>query len=101
MSVEASAPAVEKPVARRRLDRIAEAILTQRIVLLTVLIVIVVGWLMYMSANGYRLLGFAVWHGAKWYARHRLPSARSVALTGLAGATALGVLAAVVRRATA
>ncbi len=34
MSVEASAPAVEKPVARRRLDRIWEAILTQRIVLL-------------------------------------------------------------------
>ena len=53
MSVEASAPAAEKPVARRRVDRMWEAILTQRIVLLTVLIVIVVAWLMYMSANGY------------------------------------------------
>jgi ribose transport system permease protein/erythritol transport system permease protein len=53
MSVEASAPAVDEPAARRRIDRIWEAILTQRIVLLAVLIVIVVGWLIYMSANGY------------------------------------------------
>ena len=54
-----------------------------------------------MNGNGYRLLGFAVWHGAKWYLRRRLPSPRSMALTGLAGATALGALAIVVRRASA
>lgn len=53
MTVEASAPADEKPVARRRVDRLAEAILTQRIVLLTLLIVIVVAVLLYLSANGY------------------------------------------------
>lgn len=53
MSVEASVPTVEKPVGRRRVERIWEAILTQRIVLLAVLIVIVVTWLIYLSANGY------------------------------------------------
>ncbi|HLB21085.1 MAG TPA: hypothetical protein VK605_03200 [Solirubrobacteraceae bacterium] len=41
-----------------------------------------------MRANGYKLLGFAVWRGAKWYVRRRLPSAR----TTVAGA--LGLLAA-------
>jgi hypothetical protein len=49
-----------------------------------------------MSSNGYRLLGFAVWQGGKWYLRRRLPSPRRVLLSGLlagAGATAL-VLAA-------
>jgi hypothetical protein len=54
-----------------------------------------------MKGNGYRLLGFGVWQGAKWYMRHRLPSPRAMALKGLAGATALGALAVVVRRATA
>lgn len=53
MSVESPAPAAERSAARRRVDRIAEAVLTQRIVLLGVLIVIVVGWLMFLSANGY------------------------------------------------
>jgi hypothetical protein len=50
-----------------------------------------------MSRNGYRLLGFAVWRGAKWYLRRRLPSTRTLAISGLvvcagvaAGAVALG-----------
>ena len=29
-----------------------------------------------MAASGYRLLGFAVWHGARWYLRRRLRPAR-------------------------
>ncbi|WP_197687515.1 ABC transporter permease [Mycobacterium sp. MS1601] len=49
----AAPPAAEKPAGRSRADRILEAVLTQRIVLLGILIVIVVGWLMYLSANGY------------------------------------------------
>jgi ribose/xylose/arabinose/galactoside ABC-type transport system permease subunit len=49
MSVESPA----KTDARSRRDRILEAVLTQRVVLLAVLIVIVVAWLMYLSANGY------------------------------------------------
>ena len=46
-------PATPKPAGRSRADRILEAVLTQRIVLLGILIVIVVAWLMYLSANGY------------------------------------------------
>ncbi len=49
-----------------------------------------------MSSNGYKLLGFAVWQGGKWYLRKRLPSPRTVLLSGAllgAGATALVALA--------
>jgi hypothetical protein len=51
-----------------------------------------------MSATGYRLLGFAVWRGAKWYLGKRLPSRRSLALSGAAALGALGVSVAVGRR---
>jgi hypothetical protein len=54
-----------------------------------------------MNGNGYKLLGFAVWNGAKWYLRRRLPSPRRVALTGLLGAGAIGLLALALRRASA
>ncbi len=54
MTAETAAPpATPKPTGRSRADRILEAVLTQRIVLLGILIVIVVAWLMYLSANGY------------------------------------------------
>jgi hypothetical protein len=47
-----------------------------------------------VSANGYKLLGFAVWRGAKWYVRRRFHSRRialagSLGLIGAAGAAAL------------
>jgi hypothetical protein len=42
-----------------------------------------------MNGNRYKLLGFVVWQGGRWYLRRRLPSARRVALTGAATATAL------------
>ncbi|WP_205698546.1 hypothetical protein [Conexibacter sp. SYSU D00693] len=49
-----------------------------------------------MTRTGYEILGFAVWHGAKWYARRRVRSAvggrRGVAL-GLAGAALVTALA--------
>lgn len=47
-----------------------------------------------MSGNGYKLLGFVVWRGARWYLRKRLPSPRKIALATGAGVT--GVVAAVV-----
>jgi hypothetical protein len=54
-----------------------------------------------MNGNSYKLLGFVVWRGAKWYTRRRyldrLPSARSAALTGL-GAIATGVVVVTVAR---
>jgi len=59
-----------------------------------------------MSRSGYRLLGYLVWQGGKWYLRRRhvpreRPSARALATLGLvacAGAAAAGV--AIVRRAS-
>ena len=44
---------------------------------------------------GYKLLGFAVWQGSKWYLRRRARGARrKVAIAGIAVAVGLGVLAA-------
>jgi hypothetical protein len=51
-----------------------------------------------MNANAYRLLGYAVWRGGKWYLRQRLPSRRSLALSGLAAGGALGALVVIGRR---
>ncbi len=51
-----------------------------------------------MSATGYRVLGFTVWHGAKWYLRRRLPSSRVLALSGLSAVAALAGAAVVARR---
>jgi hypothetical protein len=47
-----------------------------------------------MSANGYRALGFVVWHGGRWYLRRRGPRLRTLAARGLiAGAIVVaGVL---------
>ncbi|HEV7418367.1 MAG TPA: ABC transporter permease [Mycobacterium sp.] len=53
MSVDTALPSTEASAAHRRANRILEAVLTQRIVLLGVLIVVVVIVLMYLSANGY------------------------------------------------
>jgi hypothetical protein len=52
-----------------------------------------------MSANGYRLLGYVVWHGGRWYVRRRLLPARATVLRGgLAAAAALTVAALIARR---
>ena len=49
-----------------------------------------------MTRTGYEVLGFAVWKGAKWYARRRLGigrGRRKVVLFGLAGAALAAVVA--------
>jgi ribose transport system permease protein/erythritol transport system permease protein len=51
--LDTASPVTEKPAARSLANRILEAVMTQRIVLLGVLIVVVVIVLMYLSANGY------------------------------------------------
>lgn len=51
-----------------------------------------------MSATGYKLLGYAVWRGGKWYLRRRLPSSRSFALFALGVAGALGAAVVLNRR---
>jgi hypothetical protein len=43
-----------------------------------------------MNGNGYRILGYLVWHAGKWYLRRRLPSRRGVVLSS---AALVGVLA--------
>jgi hypothetical protein len=43
---------------------------------------------------GYKILGFAVWHGGKWYARRRLRGAtRKLAVAGVAGLLIAGAVA--------
>ena len=40
---------------------------------------------------GYKLLGYTVWRGAKWYARRRFPGAgRTATIAALAGGTLVG-----------
>jgi hypothetical protein len=51
-----------------------------------------------MNGTGYKLLGFVVWHGGKWYLRRRLPSRRAVALGGLAAAGGLVGVVVLARR---
>ena len=47
---------------------------------------------------GYKLLGFVVWQGGKWYLRRRMQgTARKAAIAGAAGLAVLGA-AAVVRQ---
>ena len=39
----------------------------------------------------YKVLGFAVWKGAKWYLTHKLPSGRLVVGVGLAAVAATAI----------
>ena len=49
---------------------------------------------------GYKLLGYAVWQGVKWYLRGRVPgksrkpSARKMAIAGVGGALIAGAIVA-------
>lgn len=52
-----------------------------------------------MNGNGYKLLGYVVWHGGKWYVRRRLPSGRASALAAGATLSALAAAALLARRA--
>lgn len=54
-----------------------------------------------MNGNGYRLLGYFVWQGGKWYLRRRLPSPRRLAAAVAVGAVAVAVAGVLVRRAAA
>ncbi len=48
---------------------------------------------------GYKLLGFAVWQGGKWYMRKRLSGIRpKLVVAGLSGLVLAGILAAVAQR---
>jgi hypothetical protein len=51
-----------------------------------------------IAPNRYSILGYAVWQGARWYLRRRLPSRRRLALTGAGALATLTVAAALARR---
>jgi hypothetical protein len=56
-----------------------------------------------MNGSAYKLLGYAVWRGGKWYVRRRyldrLPSARMAAVTGIAALAATAAAVTFARRA--
>lgn len=52
-----------------------------------------------MNAKGYKLLGYVVWRGGRWYVRRRMPPARSLALGTLAAGGALTAAVLLGRRA--
>jgi hypothetical protein len=52
-----------------------------------------------MNGNGYKLIGFLVWRGGKWYVRRRLPSTRAIAACALAGLSVLLAGTLIARRA--
>ena len=51
-----------------------------------------------MSANAYRLVGYVVWKGGKWYLRQRMPLVRAFARRGLLAGGALMATALAARR---
>jgi hypothetical protein len=53
-----------------------------------------------MSGTGYRLLGYVVWRGAKWYLRKRIPPPRTIALAAGGTAVAGGAVVVIARRLT-
>jgi hypothetical protein len=53
----------------------------------------------HVNGTAYKVLGFAVWRGARWYARRKLPSARTTAASAAVALAALGAAAAIARRA--
>ena len=52
-----------------------------------------------MNATGYKVVGYLIWKGGKWYLRRRLPPARTLALGGVAAAGALTAAVLLARRA--
>jgi hypothetical protein len=51
-----------------------------------------------VNAKGYKLLGYVVWRGGKWYLRRRLPPARSLALRAVVAGGAVTAVVLVLRR---
>jgi hypothetical protein len=52
-----------------------------------------------MSPNAYKLVGFLVWKGGRWYLRRRLPAARALAVRGMLAGGAATALVLAARRA--
>jgi hypothetical protein len=48
---------------------------------------------------GYKILGYAVWKGAKWYLSHRFSRRKRAAAAGFVGLAVVGLVVASSRRA--
>jgi hypothetical protein len=54
-----------------------------------------------MAGTAYKLLGYVVWRGGRWYLRKRLPARRKLGVPGLAaGAGLAAAVVAIARRAS-
>ncbi|HEY4917168.1 MAG TPA: hypothetical protein VIH92_09670 [Solirubrobacteraceae bacterium] len=51
-----------------------------------------------MNGTRYKLVGFVVWQGGKWYLRKRVRSARKLAIGGVAVASTLTAAALAAKR---
>jgi transposase len=51
-----------------------------------------------VNAAAYKLLGFVLWKGGRWYLRQRLPRAGELARRGLVAGGALTAMALAARR---
>jgi hypothetical protein len=51
-----------------------------------------------MNGNGYRVIGFVVWQGGKWYLRRRIGPLRRIAVGGLLAAGTLTAAALAAKR---
>jgi hypothetical protein len=51
-----------------------------------------------MNGNRYKLVGFVVWQGGKWYLRKRVRAARKIAVGGVAVAGTLTAAALAAKR---
>ena len=51
-----------------------------------------------MSAIVYKLVGYILWRGGKWYLRQRMPPVRVLALRGLLGGGAVAAVVLAARR---
>ncbi|WP_187368823.1 hypothetical protein [Baekduia soli] len=49
---------------------------------------------------GYRILGFAVWNGAKWYLRRRYGGSKKYLAAGVVGVAVVGLAVAGAKRGT-
>ena len=54
--------------------------------------------MMKVSRNSEKLVAYLLWRGVKWYVRRRLPSTRTLAISGLLAGAGLAAAAVVIAK---